>query len=70
MKKTANTGNISEETKSEVLDMSRKLKVQQDLLDQMREQVDRLKAQVIQTKSREEAVTMPIVRPVENQPNR
>jgi len=53
--KTSNTGNVTEETKSQVLDMSRKLKAQQDALDQMRDLVDRLQRELIQAKAREDA---------------
>jgi 23S rRNA pseudouridine1911/1915/1917 synthase len=51
--KAANTSNITEETKSEMLDLSRKVKNQQDILEQMRDQIDRLQQELIQAKAHE-----------------
>ncbi len=53
--KAVNSANVTEETKSEMLNLSRKVKNQQDLLDQLRDQVDRLQREVIQAKAHEEA---------------
>jgi len=51
--KAVSTSNVSEETKSAMLDLSRKVKDQQDLLDQMRDQMDRVQQQLIQAKAHE-----------------
>jgi len=53
--KAVNTANVTEETKTQVLDLSRKLKNQQEALDQLRDQVDHLQQQMIQTKAHEDA---------------
>jgi 23S rRNA pseudouridine1911/1915/1917 synthase len=55
--KTASTAAVSEETKTQVLDATRKLKAQQDMLDQMRDQIDRLQQALIQSKTRDEAAS-------------
>jgi len=52
--KAVNTSNVTEDTKSQVLDLTRKVKAQQDLLDQLRDQVDRLQRQLIQKQAHEE----------------
>ena len=52
--KSVNTSNVTEETKSQMLDLSRKVKDQQDVLDQLRDQVDRLQRQIIQAKAHED----------------
>ncbi len=57
--KTVGGSNVAEETKSQVLDISRKLKEHQEALDQLRDQVDRLHQQLIQAKAREEAPPAP-----------
>ncbi len=49
--KSANTSMVSEETKTQVLDMGRKLKAQQEMLEQLRDQVDRLQQELIQTRT-------------------
>ena len=49
----------TEEAKTEVLDISRKSKEQQDAIDQMRDQLDRTKQELIQVKARQDAVTAP-----------
>jgi flagellar biosynthesis chaperone FliJ len=57
------SSNITEETKSQVLDLGRKLKDHQDALDQLRDQVDRLHRELIQAKAREEAPPAPAPAP-------
>ena len=57
--KSVATSSTSEEAKTQVLDMSRKLKEQQDVLDQLRDQVDRLKQDLIQVKARQETPPAP-----------
>ncbi len=53
--KAVGSSNVTEETKSQVLDLSRKLKEHQEALDQLRDQVDRLQHELIEAKAREEA---------------
>jgi uncharacterized protein YoxC len=57
--KTTSVSNVAEESKSQVLDLGRKLKNQQDALDQLRDQVDRLQQELIQAKAHEEAAPVP-----------
>ncbi len=57
--KSVSAINTTEDTKSQMLDLSRKVKAQQDILDQLRDQMDRLQQQVIQAKSHEETVPAP-----------
>jgi len=57
--KAVGSSNLTEETKTQVLDMSRKIKEQQDTLDQLRDQVDRLRQELIQVKARAEAPSVP-----------
>ncbi len=52
--KSVATSATTEESKTQVLDMGRKLKEQQEVLDQLRDQVDRLKQELIQAKARQE----------------
>ncbi len=52
--KSVNTANVTEESKSQVLDLTRKVKAQQDVLDQLRDQIDRLQREVIQAKSHDD----------------
>ena len=51
--KAVNGSNVAEETKSQVLDLSHKLKAQQDLLDQLRDQADHLQ-ELIEAKTHAE----------------
>jgi 23S rRNA pseudouridine1911/1915/1917 synthase len=57
--KAVGGSNVAEETKSQVLDLSRKLKEHQDTLDQLRDQVDHLHQELIETKARTEAPPAP-----------
>jgi uncharacterized protein YlxW (UPF0749 family) len=57
--KTSGASNAAEESKSQALDLSRKLKNQQDTLDQLRDQVDRLQQELIQLKAHAEEVPVP-----------
>jgi 23S rRNA pseudouridine1911/1915/1917 synthase len=57
--KTSGVSNVAEESKSQVLDLSRKLKDQQDTLDQLRDQIDHLQQELIQLKAHEEEVPVP-----------
>lgn len=57
--KTVNTSNMAEEAKTQTLDLSNKLRTQQDTLDQLRDQVDRLHREVIQQKAREDLLPPP-----------
>ena len=54
---TSNTS--TEETRTQVLDVSRRVKSQQELLDQLRDQVDRLTREVIQRRSQYEETQPP-----------
>jgi len=57
--KTTGVSNVAEESKSQTLDLARKLKVQQDALDQLHDQVDRLQQELIQLKAHNDAVPAP-----------
>lgn len=57
--KAVSTSATSEETKTQSLDLARKLKAQQDALEQMRDQLDRLQRELIQTRAREESAPAP-----------
>jgi len=58
--KAVANSNVSEETKSQVLDLSNKVKTQQNVLDQLRDQVDRLQRDLIAVKAHsEEAAPAP-----------
>jgi len=60
--KTSGASNVAEESKSQGLDLSRKLKSHQETLDQLRDQVDRLQQELIQLKAHaEESVPAPHV---------
>ncbi len=63
--KAVGTFTISEETKSQMLDLTRKVKAQQESFEQLRDQVDRLQQELIQSRAREEKVsdTVPAERP-------
>ncbi len=61
--KSVNTSSVTEENKSILLDMSRKVKSQQDSLDLLRDQIDRLQRELIQTRSREEVSPPPVRTP-------
>lgn len=53
--KAVATSATAEEGKTQVLEASRKLKAQQDLLDQLRDQVDRLQRELIQRRTQMES---------------
>jgi hypothetical protein len=57
----------NEETKTQLMDMSRKLKAQQDTIEQLRDQLDRIKRQVIQQNAVEETPSAPAPAPTEGQ---
>ena len=58
--KSVSTSNATEESKTQVLDLIRKVKAQQDVLDQLRDQIDHLQRELIQAKAHED-VTPPAV---------
>ena len=51
--KTSSSAASVEETKTQILDATRKLKTQQEVLDQLRDQVDRLQQQLLKQPSAE-----------------
>jgi 23S rRNA pseudouridine1911/1915/1917 synthase len=53
--KAVNGSTTVEETKTQVLDLSRKMKSQQDMLDQIRDQIDRFQHELIQLRSKAES---------------
>jgi len=57
--KTSSASNVAEESKSQMLDISRKLKSQQDSLDQLRDQIDHLQQELIQLKAHQEEAPAP-----------
>ena len=57
--KTSGVSNVAEEAKSQTLDLGRKLKAQQDALDTLRDQVDRLQQELNEVKARQEAPAPP-----------
>jgi 23S rRNA pseudouridine1911/1915/1917 synthase len=63
--KAAGVSSVAEEAKSQALDLSRKLKAQQEALDVLREQVDRLQRELNETKARAEepAPQAPVTKP-------
>jgi 23S rRNA pseudouridine1911/1915/1917 synthase len=58
--KTTAVSNVAEEAKSQALDLSRKLKAQQDALDTLRDQVDRLQQELNEIKAHQEAPAPPV----------
>jgi hypothetical protein len=60
--KAAGTSAVTEETRTQLLDLSRKIKAQQEAIELLRDQMDRVQREMIQAKSRDEESPVPAVK--------
>ena len=57
--RAASSGSSAEESKTKVLELERRVKTQQDSIDQFRDQLDRLQRELIQLRTKLEAAAAP-----------